>query len=62
MTGVIGKATRMGWKRYKKGDKFEVVIQLDYAPGWPIDVVWRGTPIMLDLTDSPAVPLQEKQP
>lgn len=46
---AIGRATKMGWKRRKSGDKFEIVIELDYAPGWPIGVVWNSTPIALDL-------------
>jgi hypothetical protein len=44
---IIGRATRMGWKRRKSGDKFEVVIELDKAPGWPISVVWDAMPITL---------------
>lgn len=46
---IIGRATRMSWKTRKSGTKFEVVIELDKAPGWPIDVVWRATPITLSL-------------
>jgi hypothetical protein len=46
---TTGRATRMGWKRRKSGDKFEVVIELDKPPGWPIDVVWNATPIQLSL-------------
>jgi len=46
---IVGRATRMGWKRRKSGDKFEVVIEIDAAPGWPIDVVWRATPITLSI-------------
>lgn len=49
---VVGRATRMGWKRGKT-DKFEVVIQLDGAPGWPIGVVWDQTPIAITLVSTP---------
>jgi hypothetical protein len=51
MAEVIGTATRIGWKRRKSGDKFEVVIELDEAPGWPINVVWKAIPIALELRD-----------
>lgn len=51
MSDVIGRATRMGWKRRKSGDKFEVVIELDTPPGWPIGVVWNSTPIALELRE-----------
>ncbi len=47
MDEVIGKATSIGWKRRKSGDKFQVVIELNEAPNWPIDVVWKETPIAL---------------
>jgi hypothetical protein len=50
----------MGWKSRKSGDKFEIVIQLDYAPDWPIDVVWRASPIALDLMESRPVSPQER--
>jgi hypothetical protein len=55
MSDVIGRATRMGWKRRKSGDKFEVVIELDAAPGWPIGVVWDSTPIALELREPQSV-------
>jgi hypothetical protein len=50
---IVGRATRMGWKRRKSGDKFEVVIELDSPPGWPINVVWTARPVILDLEDLP---------
>lgn len=46
---VIGRATSVGWKRRKSGDKFQVVIELDKAPGWPINVCWDAMPISLEL-------------
>jgi Lar family restriction alleviation protein len=58
---VVGRATRMGWKRGKT-DKFEVVIQLDSAPGWPIGVVWDSTPIALQLAAAPSVTRHDRLP
>ncbi|MFB6449301.1 hypothetical protein [Bradyrhizobium tunisiense] len=49
MAEIIGRATRAGWKRRKSGDKFEIVIELDAPPGWPIAFVWGATPIALEL-------------
>jgi hypothetical protein len=51
MADILGRATRAGWKRRKSGDKFEIVIELDDPPGWPIDFVWMATPIALELRD-----------
>jgi hypothetical protein len=59
MTIVRGRPTSIGWKRKKLGDKFQVVIELDEAPGWPIDVVWKATPIYLSL-EPPAIVGQVK--
>ena len=52
---VIGRATAMGWKRRKSGDKFRVEIELNEAPGWPISVVWASTPIELSLVEPVSV-------
>jgi hypothetical protein len=46
---VIGRATAMGWKRRKSGDKFRIEIELDGPPQWPINVVWKSTPITLTI-------------
>lgn len=48
---VIGTAMSMGWKRKKSGDKFQLVIELSEAPVWPIDIVWKSTPISLSIDD-----------
>jgi len=64
VTEIIGRATRIGWKRRKSGDKFEIVIELDAAPGWPINTVWDALPIALDLrwpVDPVGIP-SERQP
>jgi hypothetical protein len=55
---VIGRATSMGWKRRKSGDKFRVEIEFDEPPGWPIDVVWSARPIELALVDSTSAVIQ----
>jgi len=48
--GVVrGTAKRMGWKRFKSGDRFQIVIELDSPPAWPINVVWNARPILLAL-------------
>ena len=46
---VVGRATRMGWKRRRSGEKFEIVIELEDAPGWPLSVVWSSEPVTLSL-------------
>ncbi len=48
---MIGHAVRMGWKRRRGVDKFQIVIELDQLPEWPIDIVWKATPISLILVE-----------
>ena len=49
-----GIAKRMGWVRKKGGDRFQVVIELDRPPAWPINAVWNSRPILLALEAEPA--------
>jgi hypothetical protein len=50
-TKIVGHAIRMGWERRARGDKFRIVIELDQPPTWPVDVVWKATPIVLELKE-----------
>jgi hypothetical protein len=60
MNEIEGRATRMGWKRRKSGDKFEVVIELSDPPSWPINVVWKCYPIFLRYEDPAQSPADRK--
>jgi len=53
-----GRVTRMGWKKYKSGDRFQAVIEFpDGPPHWPLDVVWKAKPILLAIeAEGRAVP------
>lgn len=46
---ITGVARFAGWRKKRGKERFIVEIELMSGPHWPIDVVWKQTPITLSL-------------
>lgn len=46
---ITGVARSAGWRKKRKRERFVIEIELTEAPGWPIDFVWKQTPITLSI-------------
>ncbi len=56
---ITGVANYMGWRKKRGKDRFIVEIELTEAPTWPIDVVWKRTPITLCVEVPTVTPQQQ---